>query len=288
MAVQGRCVRVLWGGCTAVRQGCAPVWCSLVVVVAFLPAAPVCWLGYGVGLSLISYWSIWVAPVRGGTYFSLPAAKKSRQKKAGSNRQPVGVHLWRKAAVVRDKMCCRTSRVRDEALIHPVSTLRVPRLGSLWSRYISVMCNGVAANARYPCCMEHSFPSSEEKWWRVDEVPSLSTIAGCQLRRSGTLPSANANANANAKRQTPNAKRQTPNAKRRTANDATGACQNLSPDAAGSACVNPFSGRPDPQRHRLHAMHDRAQLQPAVGQRALQRLHRARDGSNQHHARCHA
>jgi hypothetical protein len=27
-------------------------------------------------------WSISVAPVRGGTYFSLPAAKKSRQKKA--------------------------------------------------------------------------------------------------------------------------------------------------------------------------------------------------------------
>jgi predicted RNA binding protein YcfA (HicA-like mRNA interferase family) len=29
--------------------------------------------------------------VRGGTYFSLPAAKKSRQKKAGSHRQLVGV-----------------------------------------------------------------------------------------------------------------------------------------------------------------------------------------------------
>jgi hypothetical protein len=34
------------------------------------------------GLSLHSYWSISVAPVRGGTYFSLPAAKKSKQKKA--------------------------------------------------------------------------------------------------------------------------------------------------------------------------------------------------------------
>jgi hypothetical protein len=31
---------------------------------------------------LFSYRSISVAPVRGGTYFSLPAAKKSRQKKA--------------------------------------------------------------------------------------------------------------------------------------------------------------------------------------------------------------
>jgi hypothetical protein len=34
------------------------------------------------GLSLWSYWFISVPPVRGGTYFSLPAAKKSRQKKA--------------------------------------------------------------------------------------------------------------------------------------------------------------------------------------------------------------
>jgi hypothetical protein len=72
----------------------------------FLPAAPrlgfgfmflvfllllVCWLYYVFGLSLISYWFICVAPVRGGTYFSLPAAKKSRQKKAGSNRQHLGV-----------------------------------------------------------------------------------------------------------------------------------------------------------------------------------------------------
>jgi hypothetical protein len=40
----------------------------------------------GVGLSLFSCRSICTAPVRGGTYFSLPAAKKSRQKKAGSNR----------------------------------------------------------------------------------------------------------------------------------------------------------------------------------------------------------
>jgi hypothetical protein len=40
----------------------------------------------GVGLSLLSQWSISVAPVRGGTYFSLPAAKKSRQKKAALHR----------------------------------------------------------------------------------------------------------------------------------------------------------------------------------------------------------
>jgi hypothetical protein len=42
-----------------------------------------CWLfAYGVGLSLFCYWFISFPPVRGGTYFSLPAAKKSRQKKA--------------------------------------------------------------------------------------------------------------------------------------------------------------------------------------------------------------
>jgi hypothetical protein len=33
-------------------------------------------------LFLFCWWFISVAPVRGGTYFSLPAAKKSRQKKA--------------------------------------------------------------------------------------------------------------------------------------------------------------------------------------------------------------
>ncbi|MFP3547718.1 hypothetical protein SB748_30525, partial [Rhizobium sp. SIMBA_035] len=44
---------------------------------------PALWLyAYGVGLSLFCYRSISVPPVRGGTYFSLPAAKKSRQKKA--------------------------------------------------------------------------------------------------------------------------------------------------------------------------------------------------------------
>ena len=38
-----------------------------------LPARCACLCAYGVGLSLISYRSISVAPVRGGTYFSLPA-----------------------------------------------------------------------------------------------------------------------------------------------------------------------------------------------------------------------
>src|SRR6266702_7966148 len=38
-------------------------------------------------LSLFSCWFISVPPVRGSTYFSLPAAKKSRQKKAALHRQ---------------------------------------------------------------------------------------------------------------------------------------------------------------------------------------------------------
>jgi hypothetical protein len=36
---------------------------------------------YGVGLSLISYWFISVAPVRGGTYFSLPPQRKVGKRK---------------------------------------------------------------------------------------------------------------------------------------------------------------------------------------------------------------
>ena len=40
------------------------------------------WFSSVVGLSLFCFRFISVAPVRGGTYFSLHAAKKSRQKKA--------------------------------------------------------------------------------------------------------------------------------------------------------------------------------------------------------------
>jgi hypothetical protein len=40
-------------------------------------------LGLIVGLSLFSYWSICTAPVRGGTYFSLPPQRKvSKRKRA--------------------------------------------------------------------------------------------------------------------------------------------------------------------------------------------------------------
>jgi hypothetical protein len=78
------------------------------------------WLfAYGVGLSLLCYRSISFAPVRGGTYFSLPAAKKSRQKKAGLHRQPVGVHLGPQPGTAQDKTCLRIFRASDKALIHP-------------------------------------------------------------------------------------------------------------------------------------------------------------------------
>jgi len=59
------------------------VWFGVALLVfwPFLALVVVC-LGWSFGLSLLCSWSISVAPVRGGTYFSLPAAKKSRQKKA--------------------------------------------------------------------------------------------------------------------------------------------------------------------------------------------------------------
>jgi hypothetical protein len=52
---------------------------AVIVVWSVVGLLACCW---SFGLSLFSYRSISVAPVRGGTYFSLPAAKKSRQKKA--------------------------------------------------------------------------------------------------------------------------------------------------------------------------------------------------------------
>jgi hypothetical protein len=52
-------------------------------------------------------------------------------------------------------------------------------------------------------------------------------------------------------------------------------------------CIG-LSGRPDPQRHRLYAVNDRAQLQPALRQRALQRFHRPRHGPHQYQAWGHA
>jgi hypothetical protein len=51
------------------------------------------------GLSLISLWSISFPPVRGSTYFSLPAAKKSRQKKAGFTPQVLSGHLCNQRGV---------------------------------------------------------------------------------------------------------------------------------------------------------------------------------------------
>jgi hypothetical protein len=46
------------------------------------PAVVFVFLFYsGVGLSLFSYWFICVAPVRGGTYFSLPPQRKVGKRK---------------------------------------------------------------------------------------------------------------------------------------------------------------------------------------------------------------
>jgi hypothetical protein len=57
------------------------------LLVCWFAGLLVCWFAGLPGClwrwpSLYSCWLIRVAPVRGGTYFSLPAAKKSRQKKA--------------------------------------------------------------------------------------------------------------------------------------------------------------------------------------------------------------
>ena len=44
-------------------------------------------------LSLFCFWFISVAPVRGGTYFSLSLPKKSRQKKGAENASFLDVSL---------------------------------------------------------------------------------------------------------------------------------------------------------------------------------------------------
>jgi hypothetical protein len=80
---------------------CFPRALAFLCFLVGLFGLPFSWLPCGVGLSLFSFWFICTAPVRGGTYFSLPAAKKSRQKKAGSHRQLLGVHHWRIFGVVR-------------------------------------------------------------------------------------------------------------------------------------------------------------------------------------------
>jgi hypothetical protein len=58
---------------------------SLVGCLVWLPAA-VCRCSWGVGLSLLSYWFAGVAPVRGGTYFSLPPQRKVGKRKRACNR----------------------------------------------------------------------------------------------------------------------------------------------------------------------------------------------------------
>ena len=88
------------------------------------------WLfAYGVGLSLLCYRSISFAPVRGGTYFSLPAAKKSRQKKAGSHRQPVVSHPGLLAGTAQRETCPRAAHAGDKAVIRSSVALRAPPSG---------------------------------------------------------------------------------------------------------------------------------------------------------------
>ena len=63
----------------------------------FLPARRFCLCACGVGLSLFSYWSISVAPVRGGTYFSLPPQREVGKRK---RLEPPAKRVPRAVAVV--------------------------------------------------------------------------------------------------------------------------------------------------------------------------------------------
>jgi hypothetical protein len=71
----------VWVGFFACGVGLFLVWffglfLAVIVVWSVVGLLACCW---SFGLSLFSYRSISVAPVRGGTYFSLPAAKKSNR-----------------------------------------------------------------------------------------------------------------------------------------------------------------------------------------------------------------
>jgi hypothetical protein len=68
-------------------------------------------------------------PCAGQHSLFFAAAKKSKQKKAGSNRQPVGVRLAGEPVWVRDETISRTSRARDQAVIRSSVALRAPPLG---------------------------------------------------------------------------------------------------------------------------------------------------------------
>src|SRR6266702_2355540 len=68
-------------------------------------------------LSLFCYRFVSVPPVRGSTYFSLPAAKKSRQKKAAQTASfEAGPLAWRRQWSIWNP-CPRTLRAGDKAVI---------------------------------------------------------------------------------------------------------------------------------------------------------------------------
>jgi hypothetical protein len=56
--------------------------CGVGLSLIWLPARRLFLFACGVGLSLFSYWSISVAPVRGGHLLLFAAAKRSKQEKA--------------------------------------------------------------------------------------------------------------------------------------------------------------------------------------------------------------
>jgi membrane protein implicated in regulation of membrane protease activity len=64
----------VWFGLVACGVGLSLFSCWSVYVASLLFAC-------GVGLSLFSYWFICVAPVRGSTYFSLPPQRKVGKRK---------------------------------------------------------------------------------------------------------------------------------------------------------------------------------------------------------------
>jgi hypothetical protein len=81
--------------CSALVLAACLRWWALLDLVAFAALVRLC--ACGVGLSLISWWSISVAPVRGSTYFSLPPQRKVGKRK---RLEPPAKRVPRAVAVV--------------------------------------------------------------------------------------------------------------------------------------------------------------------------------------------
>jgi hypothetical protein len=101
----GDCLRRWWwvAGCPGTGGGfvcflfgllARGLFAGFLVVLAFpcfhvgLFALPFRLFACGVGLSLFWYWSICTAPVRGGTYFSLPPQRKVGKRKRAQTASP--------------------------------------------------------------------------------------------------------------------------------------------------------------------------------------------------------